>query len=105
MNEVSQIKDGGAYYFLDTGSPHHVILVEDVQSIDVKKQGAAIRHSPLYGEAGTNVNFVQILDDENIIVRTYERGVEDETLACGTGVTAAAIAVHHAQRTEKELIQ
>ena len=80
-------------YFLNTGSPHLVIFEEDLDNLNVKTQGAAIRYSDYWvGRGGVNVNFVQIIDNENIKVRTYERGVEDETFSCGTGVTAAAIA-------------
>lgn len=76
---------------LNTGVPHAVIFVDDVEQIDVVKYGRLIRYHDKFAPAGTNVNFVQISKDNTILVRTYERGVEDETLACGTGVTASSI--------------
>jgi len=80
--------------FLDTGSPHHIEFVDKLTSIDIYKNGKAIRYNDHYKEEGTNVNFVEPLTDLAIKVGTYERGVENETLSCGTGVTAAAIAYH-----------
>jgi diaminopimelate epimerase len=76
---------------VNTGVPHAVVFVADVEQIPVSETGAAIRRHPAFAPAGTNVNFVQILAPGQIRVRTYERGVEAETLACGTGVTAAAL--------------
>lgn len=77
-------------FLLDTGSPHYVRFVSDVERIDVNKMGSKIRFSNEFPE-GVNVDFVQIKSD-NLVVRTYERGVENETFSCGTGVTASAIA-------------
>jgi len=93
MGNVKNVTRGEDYFVLDTGSPHYIIFVEDIDDIDVKSQGEAIRYSEEYKEHGINVNFVEIQDDK-ILVATYERGVEDETLSCGTGVTAAAIAYY-----------
>lgn len=77
--------------FINNGSPHHIEYCENVNSVNVKENGFNIRNSDRYAPNGTNVNFVQVQSDQ-IKVRTYERGVEDETLSCGTGVTAAAVA-------------
>lgn len=79
-------------YFINTGVPHAIQFVEDVSSVDVKIRGACIRHHDVFKPRGTNSNFVQLLPNQTIRLRTYERGVEDETLACGTGATASAIA-------------
>ena len=77
--------------FLNTGVPHAVLFVRSVRSIDVAKQGRAIRYHSAFAPSGTNVNFVEIGRGNRIHVRTYERGVEGETLACGTGVVASSI--------------
>jgi diaminopimelate epimerase len=90
MNDVAQIQDRGEYYFLDTGSPHCVKLVSGLALYDVYNEGRKIRHSPAFEETGTNVNFIERAPGY-LYVRTYERGVEDETLACGTGVTASVL--------------
>jgi len=78
-------------FFLNTGVPHAVLFFNDISGINVKDMGSFIRYHKTFAPAGTNVNFVQIIDKHYILVRTYERGVEDETLACGTGSTASAI--------------
>lgn len=92
MIDVEQVEIGQDYYLMNTGSPHFVVFVEDINDINVYEAGREIRYSERFRTEGVNVNFVQVLSDEHIFVATYERGVEDETLACGTGVTAAAIA-------------
>lgn len=84
-----QSKDDG--YVVNTGSPHFIRFCSDLQNMDFVAQAREIRNSALFREEGINVNFVQVLDEMNIRMRTFERGVEDETLSCGTGVTAAAL--------------
>ncbi|PCI36078.1 MAG: diaminopimelate epimerase [Flavobacteriaceae bacterium] len=99
MADISILTHYEGYSFLDTGSPHHVEFCEDVAFINVKEKGAAIRYGELYLEEGSNINFVSQTGDAHFRVRTYERGVEDETLACGTGVTAVAIIAHNLDKT------
>lgn len=82
----------GEHDFLHTGSPHAVVRVADVAAVDVAAEGVRIRHAAAYAPAGTNVNFVHLRDGV-LHMRTFERGVEAETLSCGTGVTAAALSV------------
>lgn len=94
MIDVAKVNVQEDYVFLNTGSPHHVQLVADLPNYDVKQNGAAIRYGALYGQAGSNVNFVNQIDPNTFSLRTYERGVEDETLSCGTGATAVAIAMN-----------
>jgi len=104
MKEVDNIKVHQNYSFLNTGSPHHVQIVSDLKTLDVKLEGSKIRYSELYGADGSNVNFVHQIDSKTFSVRTYERGVEDETLSCGTGATAVAIAMHHVGKTKSNSI-
>lgn len=101
MMEVNGISETGSAFFLNTGSPHHVIFSENVEDLDVKKEGSSIRYSEAYAsKGGTNVNFVLPVDEDTFKVRTYERGVEDETLSCGTGVTAVALAAYRSGKTK-----
>ncbi len=93
MLDVDEVEKGDDFYFLDTGSPHHITFVDNLDDLDVFDVGRRIRYSDAYkNKGGTNVNFVR-KEQDVYHIRTYERGVEAETLACGTGVTAAAIAI------------
>jgi len=98
MNDVTKVNVSPNYVFLDTGSPHHVELVDDLENYNVKKEGASIRNVT-YEKKGANINFVEAKDKNTFGVRTYERGVEAETLSCGTGVTAVAIALFETNKT------
>lgn len=96
MKDVRAVKKFHNDYVLDTGSPHYIKMVNHVMEMDVYKKGYEIRHSKEFEDEGINVNFVEQTDEpDKIIVRTFERGVEDETLSCGTGVTAAALVCYH----------
>lgn len=105
MKSVDAVKKTPEYVFLDTGSPHHIQMVEELEHFDVKNSGAKIRYSDLYGNAGSNVNFVKQVSENTFAIRTYERGVEDETLSCGTGATAAAIAMYSIGKTNLNTVQ
>ncbi len=91
MNNVQNVRQLPDGMFVDTGSPHLIRYVQDIDDVDVAGRGREIRYNETFREKGVNVNFVSI-EDHRICVRTYERGVENETLSCGTGVTAAALA-------------
>ena len=98
MINVNSVTQNNGDFILNTGSPHLVHPTSDVMSYDVFKNGHEIRNSCDFKEEGINVNFVESVDEDKIIVRTYERGVEDETLSCGTGVTAAALMFAHNEK-------
>lgn len=102
MIDVDHIKVNENSVFAYTGTQHHVELVDDLHDYPVFENGKKIRYS--YNNPGSNVNFVQQINDNTFRVRTYEKGVEDETLACGTGVTAVAIAMHKTKKTVNSLI-
>lgn len=104
MKDVEKIDVTEEYSFLNTGSPHHIQFVDSIKDVDVKSIGSKIRYSNLYGVEGSNVNFVEQNGADIFSIRTYERGVEDETLACGTGATAVAIAMHNSGKTESTKI-
>ena len=90
----SPVESVAPVHNLNTGVPHAVVFVGDLENSDIVKNGAAIRYHKHYAPNGTNANFVEILTPNHLSVRTYERGVEGETLACGTGITACAL-IHH----------
>jgi len=102
MINVDDIKVNESSVFMHTGTQHHVEMVEDLNEYPVFENGRKIRNS--YEFPGSNVNFVQQINDTTFRVRTYEKGVEDETLACGTGVTAVAIAMHKINKTKSNSI-
>ncbi len=92
MNDVKEVRVLEGDFFLNTGSPHFIRFVKELKDYKVVEEGRKIRYSDDYKPNGTNANFVELQKGNSISVRTYERGVENETLSCGTGVTAAALA-------------
>ena len=92
MNDVHSVRSTADGTFVDTGSPHLIVFSDDVDTLDVVGEGRKIRYNDTFKDKGVNVNFVRRQGAHDIIVRTYERGVENETLSCGTGVTASALA-------------
>jgi diaminopimelate epimerase len=95
MKDVNAIGEYHGDFVLNTGSPHYVKVVSDLLDYDVFDKGMEIRYSPDFSKDGINVNFVEQKKEDEILVRTYERGVEDETMSCGTGVTASALVFFH----------
>jgi len=95
MQDVYKVEYHSGHMIVNTGSPHFIKLASNVKDIDVVETGREIRYSKEFKAEGINVNFVETLGEDSIFVRTYERGVEDETLSCGTGVTAAALMSAH----------
>lgn len=103
MSDVSEIKEAPSYIFINTGSPHHIEMADDLEEMNVREIGSNIRHNK-YGIEGANINFVSQREGNVFAIRTYERGVENETLSCGTGVTAAALAMYRLGKTEARKI-
>ena len=103
MTDVSKIVDNDAYLFTDTGSPHHVQFVSDLEQFNVFEEGRKIRYG-IYGQPGSNVNFIEENPNGDLSIRTYERGVEDETYSCGTGATAAAICLHSRTKVSSPVV-
>lgn len=92
MIDVLGVEHAGADYILQTGSPHYVVFVENADAVTIVEEARKIRYNERFKAEGINVNFVQVVNENEIYVRTYERGVEDETLSCGTGVVASVLA-------------
>ena len=93
MHDVPSVEKIGKDYLIDTGSPHYIKYVENTDAIDPVLEGRAIRYSDRFSNKGVNVNFLQKVENDALKIRTYERGVENETLSCGTGCTAAALSL------------
>ena len=104
MNDVAAININSNSVFLNTGSPHHVEMVQDLKNYNVIENGSLIRNKT-YGKEGSNINFVEKIGTNLFAVRTYERGVEAETLSCGTGVTAVAIALSETNRIDTNNVE
>ena len=100
MNVNSDIVSNSYGTWLDTGSPHLVIEKDNIDKLDVNNEGRLIRYNDFYKKEGVNVNFIEKISDDQFKIRTYERGVENETLACGTGSTASAICMNYLGRTK-----
>jgi diaminopimelate epimerase len=101
--EYQQEIEGYTVYAVNTGVPHAVVFVEDLQAVPLMEIAPRIRFDASFPE-GANVNFVQIMDEGTLTIRTYERGVEEETWSCGTGATASAAVAHHLGKTGNEVI-
>lgn len=99
MSDASGFREVLGGYFLNTGTRHFVLFREDAGAVDVSAEGPIYRHDPEFAPIGANVNFVSVLDDGSLKVRTFEKGVEAETLACGTGIVASAIAANAAGKS------
>jgi diaminopimelate epimerase len=103
MNDVNSVATENDYSFLNTGSPHHVEICKQLDQLDIQTEGAKLRNDK-YGKEGANINYVEQVNSDTFSVRTYERGVEAETLSCGTGVTAVALAMHKKGKTTSNTV-
>lgn len=103
MADVNDIDNLDGAWFVDTGSPHYVKFSSNPQNLDFINQAKAIRNSKAFAKDGVNVNFVEITE-KGLNMRTYERGVEDETYSCGTGVTAAALVAFHSGKVDESKV-
>lgn len=104
MQDVSNIFSKDDYFILDTGSPHYVCLKTNLDLLDMTSEGALVRYSEPFESSGINVNFAKKINFDTFAVRTYERGVEAETLSCGTGSTAVAIAMFHSGQLTSKVV-
>lgn len=95
--------EGHTVYAVNTGVPHAIVFVDDIESAPLAEVAPKIRFDASFPE-GANVNFVQVMNDGAITIRTYERGVEEETWSCGTGATASAAVAHHLGKTDNEVV-
>lgn len=95
MHDVSQVTKMNGHWYIDTGSPHYIKFIRNLEAFDVYSEGKIIRSDQKFAPEGTNVNFAETCGNNELFVRTFERGVEDETLSCGTGVTAVSLAASY----------
>lgn len=104
MIDVVNVEEGEDYVYMDTGSPHYVKFENNLEALDLNEEARKVRYNDRFKAKGTNVNFIDLKEDV-LHIRTYERGVEDETLACGTGVTAAVLSAYHKNKTQANAVK
>ena len=103
FNDISKIDYDSDNLIINSGSPHFITIKDQINDIDIKREARKVRNSKEYKEDGINVNFVSVGD--GVHIRTYERGVEDETLSCGTGAVATAIGLFHSRKVEENVVE